>query len=339
MTTQDGFTFTLTAHELFHQWFGDNVTCGAWEDIWLNEGFASYGEYLSLNAFSTPAAARSWLNQAHSSALSQPGGSIFVSDTSSVSRIFSNRLTYKKGATLVHMLRYLLNDDTKFFRVLRTYQSTYGGGTARTRDLQRLFEAEAGRPLQYFFDQWFRGEGYPTFALRWNQTGGLVYLQSTETASMPTVTPFFATEVNYRLTFADNSTRTVRFDQNQPVRTLAVAESRPVVSIEIDPDQWLLNGAGSVQRDAAIVTAAPTAQLAQLSVYPNPCRDQLRVADFGAARAEAEVTDAAGRVVLRQTVPAALPVLQTAALAPGLYHLRLLSPDGLVARARFVKAN
>ena len=54
MTTQDGFNFTLTAHELFHQWFGDNVTCGSWEDIWLNEGFASYGEYLSLQALAAP---------------------------------------------------------------------------------------------------------------------------------------------------------------------------------------------------------------------------------------------------------------------------------------------
>ncbi|WP_092770524.1 M1 family metallopeptidase [Hymenobacter actinosclerus] len=337
MTTQDGFNFTLTAHELFHQWFGDNVTCGAWEDIWLNEGFASYGEYLSLNAFATPTAARSWLDQAHNSALSQPGGSLFVSDTSNVDRIFSSRLSYKKGAAVIHMLRYLLNDDAKFFRVLRTYQSTYRGSTARTRDLQRLFEAEAGQSLQYFFDQWFRGEGYPTFALRWNQAGGQMYLQSTQTASMPAVTPFFQTDIDYRLTFADNSTRTVRFAQTQPVRTLSVSESRAVVSIEIDPDQWVLNGSGTVVRDAGIITGTNTARLAQLSVYPNPCREQLRLADFSGSNVQAEVADAAGRIVLRQTVPAARPVLQTALLAPGLYHLRLLRPDGTVARARFVK--
>ncbi|MBT2558413.1 T9SS type A sorting domain-containing protein [Hymenobacter sp. ISL-91] len=338
MTTQDGFNFTLTAHELFHQWFGDNVTCGAWEDIWLNEGFASYGEYLALNAFSTPAAARSWLNQAHSSAMSQPGGSVFVSDTSNVGRIFSSRLSYKKGASVVHMLRYLLNDDTKFFRVLRTFQSTYSGRTARTRDLQRLFEAEAGRSLQYFFDHWFRGEGHPTFALRWNQTGGQVYLKSTQTVSMPAVTPFFQTDIDYRLTFADNSTRTIRFAQTQPVRTLAVAESRAVVSVEIDPEQWLLNGlAGLVVRDEGVVTSNQAARTPQLSVYPNPCRDQLRLADFSGPSAQAVVTDAAGRVVLRQTVPAARPVLQTSTLRPGLYHLRLLSPDGSASRARFVR--
>ncbi|MBT9392441.1 T9SS type A sorting domain-containing protein [Hymenobacter sp. NST-14] len=351
MTTQDGFTFTLTAHELFHQWFGDNVTCGAWEDIWLNEGFASYGEYLALNRFSTPGAARDWLADAHYRATHQydggsrqwvpaPGGSVFVPDTSSVGRIFSYRLSYKKAASVVHMLRYLLHDDTKFFRALRTYQSTYAGRTARTRDLQRLFEAEAGRDLQYFFDQWFRGEGFPSFAVRWNQANGLLYLHNTETVSLPAVTPFFDTDVEYRLTFTDGSTRTLRLHQNQPVVSVAVAESRPVVRVEVDPEQWLLSGAGSVVRDAGLVTSQRVAAApAPLTVYPNPCRDQLHVADFGGSRAQAEVTDATGRVVLRQVLTATRPVLLTTTLLPGLYHLRILGPDGLVAQARFVRAD
>ena len=350
MTTQDGFNFTLTAHELFHQWFGDNVTCGAWEDIWLNESFASYGEYLSISRFSTTNAARDWIKDAHYRAMNQydagtkqwvpaPGGSVFVTDTSSVSRIFSSRLSYKKGAAVIHMLRYLLNDDTKFFRALRTYQSTYGGRTARTRDLQRIFEAEAGRSLQSFFDQWFRGEGFPSFAVRWNQVNGLVYIHNTETTSMPTVTPYFDTEVDYRLTFADGTTRTVRLRQYQPVVSAAVAESRTISSIEVDPDQWLLNGTGSLVRDTGLITARqPGAALATFKVYPNPCHDQLRLADFSGSRAQVEVTDATGRVVMRQTILAITPVLPTATLAPGFYHLRVISPDGTVAQARFVRA-
>ncbi|MCA8830071.1 M1 family aminopeptidase [Hymenobacter pini] len=339
MTTQDGFTFTLTAHELFHQWCGDNVTCGAWEDIWLNEGFASYGEYLSLNRFSSAAAARSWMDQAHTTAMSQPGGSVFVTDTSSVSRIFSTRLSYKKGASLVHMLRYLLNDDVKFFRALRTYQSTYGGRTARTRDLQRIFEAEANRSLQYFFDQWFRGQGYPTFTVRWNQANGLVYIQNTEITSMPTVTPFFNTDVDYRLTFTDGTTRTLRLNQYQAVVSAAVAETRPISSISVDPDQWLLNGTGTITRDTGLITGTRSGvALAALTVYPNPCRDQLKLADFSGGQATAEVLDATGRVVLRQRVTAAFPVLHTASLAPGLYQLRLLTPEGVAAQARFARA-
>ncbi|WP_139922198.1 M1 family metallopeptidase [Hymenobacter sp. DG01] len=338
MTTQDGFNFTLTAHELFHQWFGDNVTCGAWEDIWLNEGFASYGEYLSLTRFSTPQAGREWLDQAHNSAMSQPGGSVFVSDTTNVSRIFSSRLSYKKGAAVIHMLRYLLNDDAKFFRALRTYQTTYAGRTARTRDLQRIFEAEAGRSLQYFFDQWFRGEGYPIFSIRWNQVGSTVYLATTETVSMPTVTPFFDVEMEYLLTFTDNTSRIVRLRQDKPQMSVSFTESRPIFTILPNPNKWILSGAGMNIRDNGLITANQRAQsVATLTVYPNPCRSQLRFADFAGPRAQAEVSDATGRVVLRQTISAAAPLLQTGPLAPGLYHLRLTDANGLISQARFVR--
>jgi aminopeptidase N len=337
MTTQDGFFFNLTAHELFHQWFGDNVTCASWEDIWLNEGFASYGEYLSYQAFGAPSDARSWMDTAHGSAQNS-SGSVYVPDTTNVSRIFNSPLTYKKGAAVVHMLRYLLNDDTKFFRALRTYQSTYRGSTARTANLQAIFEAEAGRPLGYFFQQWFRGQGYPMFTGRWNQVGSNVVLRVVETASVPAVTPFFETDVDYRLTFTNGTTQTVRLRQSQATQTFQFAATGTVASIAVDPDQWVLDlPTGPPVRDNSLALAVRSSSTAPLlALYPNPCHDQLQLTTLPAGRVTAEVLDATGRLVLRQPIQA--PQLDTRTLTPGLYYLRLVGAGAeLLGRGQFVR--
>ncbi|GGF09822.1 peptidase M1 [Hymenobacter cavernae] len=338
MTTQDGFDFTLTAHELFHQWFGDNVTCASWQDIWLNEGFASYGEYLSYQRF-IPGNARPWMDQAHSSAMNN-NGSVLVTDTTNTNRIFNSALSYKKGAAVVHMLRYLLNDDTKFFRALRTYQTIYRGSTARTSDLQRVFEAEAGRSLTYFFQQWYVGRGYPTFSVRWNQVGASLYLQTTETASFPSATPFFDTDLDYRVSYSNGTSQIVRLRQGQAVSSFSVPAAGTVSSIDLDPNQWVLNGVGTIVRDNTLVLANKAlAQAAPLHVYPNPCHDFLQLPDLGLGRtaATAEVLDATGRVVLRQTMRAEQQQLDTRALASGLYQLRFTTATGEVLRGRFVR--
>jgi len=337
MTTQDGFDFTLTAHELFHQWFGDNVTCASWEDIWLNESFASYGEYLSLQAFGQPGDARGWMDNSHTYA-QRSSGSVFVPDTTNVNRIFDYYLTYKKGAGVVHMLRFLLNDDTKFFRALRTYQSQYGHSTARTADLQRIFEAEAGRSLTYFFQQWYRGQGYPTFDVRWNQVGSTFVMRVTETASVPTVTPFFDTDMEYRLNFSDGTNRVVRLHQGQAIENYNIPVGATVSSVTLDPNQWVMNLPSTPTRDNSLMLAARPATLAQLQVAPNPCREQLHLGELSQPRVTAEALDATGRVVLRQLVESSQPVLNTRSLAPGLYIVRLLSPDGLpISQARFIR--
>ncbi|WP_460585283.1 M1 family aminopeptidase [Hymenobacter arcticus] len=337
MTTLDGFGFTLVAHELFHQWFGDNVTCASWEDIWLNEGFASYGEYLSLQAFDTPANARAWMDDAQSRARSNITGTVRVPDTTSVGRIFNSNLSYKKGAAVVHMLRYLCHDDARFFQVLRTYQRQFSGRTARTLDLQRLFEAELGAPLDYFFQQWYRGEGFPAFGVRWNQVGGTLYLQVAETASVPASTPFFQTEVDYLLTFQDGSTRTIRLSQTQVNQGFGIPVSGTVTAIAVDPAGWLPDLPGTVQRDNTLVLATRAASAPALALFPNPCHNQLAISNMPAS-ATAEVCDVTGRVVLRQALTAGTPELPTTTLAPGLYLLRLLSPAGeALAQGRFVK--
>ncbi|RAK69934.1 M1 family metallopeptidase [Hymenobacter edaphi] len=353
MTTQDGFSFTLTAHELFHQWFGDNVTCASWEDIWLNEGFASYGEYLSLVQFGGTAAPRQWLNLTFAQAqngynpstsaydLFQPGGSVRVPDTTNVGRIFSSRLSYKKGAAVIHMLRYLLDDDAKFFNALRTYQSTYSGRTARTRQLQQVFEQQAGRSLQYFFDQWYSGQGYPSFAVRWNQVGTNLYLRVNETVSMPTVTPFFRTDVTYRVRYTSGQSTLLRTTQSQAITEVVstVPAGQTVAGIDVDPDQWLLDYNSTASRDNTLVLAARAAQIAAaLPAYPNPCRDELQLPALPPHAATAEVTDLAGRVVLRQPLHGTAARLRVQPLAPGLYHLRLRRADGSPAGwTRFVK--
>jgi aminopeptidase N len=348
MTTQDGFNFTLTAHELFHQWFGDNVTCASWEDIWLNEGFASYGEYLSLQALATPNDARLWMDQAHDlvqfridrvtgNRIDTPGGSVRVPDTTSVGRIFDQRLSYKKGAAVIHMLRYLLHDDTKFFRALRTFQTMYAGRTARTTDLQRVFEAEAGQPLTTFFQQWYAGEGYPSFGVRWNQVGGNLLVQTTETTSMPSVTPFFGTEMDYKITFDTGTSQVVRLRQTKPVSQFSVPVTSAVTSIELDPDQWVLNAAGPITRDAALVAIdGERNALASISAFPNPCRNYLALADLSEP-VEAVVFDALSRQVLHQTLSPSANQMDTRPLASGLYHLLLTSASGEQKRLHFVR--
>ena len=337
MTTQDGFDFVLTAHELFHQWFGNNVTCASWADIWLNEGFASYGEYLSYQAFGQPADPANWLNRARGYALRNPGA-VFVPDTTSVARIFSYDLSYKKAALVIHMLRSLLNDDAKFFRALQTYQRRFGGGTARTADLQAVFEVEAGRPLGYFFQQWVRGQGYPSLAVTWNQVGSAVTVRTRETASQPIVTSFFDLDVDYLLTFLDGTSLRMRRRQSQALDAFDVlVGNRRIGNVAANPDQALLLLDNSSVIDASLVLSALSATGPALGVFPNPCREVLYLPALPGS-ATAEVFDATGRRVVVQAVPATGAQVATLALAPGLYLLRLTGAAGMaLGQARFAR--
>jgi aminopeptidase N len=129
MSTMAGFDPNLVSHELAHQWFGDNVTCASWSDIWLNESFATYSSQLmreKLPALFPESAAANLINL-HNNVMSAPGGSVYVPPAESYNegRIFNSRLSYNKGAAVVHNLRFEMQSDTLFFNTLKTYQQRF----------------------------------------------------------------------------------------------------------------------------------------------------------------------------------------------------------------------
>ncbi|MBC8754289.1 M1 family metallopeptidase [Kordia sp. YSTF-M3] len=166
------FSRSLIAHELAHQWFGNKVTCDSWNDIWLNEGFATYLSGLVENHLDGEQDFINWKRGKIADITSSRNGSVYVQDEKldNVGRIFSSRLSYNKGAMVIHMLRTKLGDDV-FFQGIRNYlnDEELAYGYANTSQLQAHLEKTSGESLKEFFSDWIYGEGYPSYNVAWYQ--------------------------------------------------------------------------------------------------------------------------------------------------------------------------
>jgi hypothetical protein len=159
--------YGLLVHELSHQWFGNTVALGSWADIWLNEGFASYAEWLAREVrfgVETAHAARSFAEQ---SLISDGRTTPLVAPTPEETFGIAS---YYKGAWVLHMLRSELG-DAAFFDLLRTYADTFRDRPADTLALWRLAEQVSGQDLAWFFEQWLlQAGGLPRYTLYWSET-------------------------------------------------------------------------------------------------------------------------------------------------------------------------
>jgi len=147
----------LLSHELAHQWFGDAVTPARWQDIWLNESFATYGQWLWLEHIgeqSVDAAAGDALRARFPGSTGEP----------SVPEMFSFN-TYDGGAVVLHALRLQLGDDA-FFELLQRWVAENNGTSRTTEDFIDLAEKIADEPLDEFFETWLYAEQLPTQFLR-----------------------------------------------------------------------------------------------------------------------------------------------------------------------------
>jgi aminopeptidase N len=237
MTTQSSFSFHLTIHEMGHSWFGNQVTCAKWNDIWINEGFATYTQYLGLQYLVNEAAADGFMAGMQSVVKREPGGSVYVPDefTEDRSRIFSGRLSYYKGACIIHMIRYLINHDDLFFEILRTFQSRFKDKTATGEDFKMVLEELSGKDFDVFFSLWYYGEGYPIYSFQWTQyVNGNLEILSSQTSSTEK-TPFFDMQFDLLIFFEDGTQELVSLEQNLPEKVFNFSFNKSVKNIMPNP--------------------------------------------------------------------------------------------------------
>lgn len=230
----------LVAHELAHQWFGNKITCGSWQDIWLNEGFATHlASIYTENKY--PVNAKVNRLAEINNITSQPAGSVWVDNVNDVSRIFSNRLSYLKGSHLLYMLRWILGDAT-FFTAIQNYinDPALAYGFATTANLKSHLENASGKNLTYFFDQWFTGQGYPSYQVEWYPTGNNVEIKLSQTQSHASV-PFFRLPVP--LLFRNPGTgqeKLVVLDHTFSGQVFADNLGFEATEVVFDPEAWLI---------------------------------------------------------------------------------------------------
>lgn len=272
MTFIGGYFIELLVHELSHHWYGDKITCGSWRDIWLNEGFAVYCTGLSLGRLRGPGAFTQWQQQQISNITSAPGGSVFVDDTTSVARIFDGRLSYAKGAYLLHMLRWILGDSL-FFTGIRNYQNdgALAYSFASTSMLQQHLETVSGKNLANFFTQWFYGQGYPSYLAIWSQDKNnqlkVTLNQSTSHSSVS----FYEMPVPIRFKGGGKDTVLV-FNHTYSGEVFYTNLNFKIDSIFFDPDLHILSLGNKAIREDVYLRS-----LQSLVIYPNPASTQINI--------------------------------------------------------------
>ena len=233
------FPKDLIAHELAHQWFGDKITCGSWSDIWLNEGFATY---LTGLTYENRGKFDMWLESTINHVTGSPDGSVYVTDTTSVKSIFSGRLSYSKGAMVLHMLRWKMGDND-FFNAIKSYlkDDELKYSYAKTEDLIRHCENISGLDLTKFFDQWIYKEGYPSYAVEWKQNeDNSLSILINQTQSHASV-DFFEMPVEIVVNGVGGEKLSLKLDvdHNDFIENLCV--DFDVSSLEFDPNKWLIS--------------------------------------------------------------------------------------------------
>lgn len=273
MSFMGNFSFELIAHELIHQWFGNMVTCASWQDIFLNEGFATYLTGVCVENLLEEQWWDRWKSVRKDIVFAKPDGSVFVSDTTDVPTIFNGRLTYTKGAYLIHMLRWIMGDDS-FFKVLRSYLNDpeVQYGFARMDNFVAHAEQEYGESVDWFFDPWYYGEGHPIYTFDFTEKIDGIQGTIIQTGSAPQ-TPFFRMPLPFVLKFQDgDSTIIVWNEYPEEDIFISIPPEKVLIDIVFDPTHWIL---GQVARLTS--TKEQEGSLPDIQIRPNPVSSEVLV--------------------------------------------------------------
>ncbi|MES2544574.1 MAG: M1 family aminopeptidase [Bacteroidota bacterium] len=326
-----GYSRSLIAHEMGHQWFGDKVTCGTWKDIWLNEGITEYLSGLVVENLDGAASFVAWKNGKIANITSQPGGNLYLTDTqlTNVNRIFSSRLTYDKGSMVTNMIRFKMG-DTNFFQAMKNYLNdpalAYGYGL--TPEFQAHLEAVSGIPFTEFFNDWVYNQGYPTYTINaQNIAPGQAKITVDQSQSHSSVS-FFEMPLPVRLTGSGGQSLDVLLDNTSNGQEFTVAVPFTVTGVQFDPNKNII----SANNDVVLDTISFALQK-NIKIHPNPTSNILNIEmPTGVNLEKVIVYNALGQTVLEKNTNA----IVVSQLSTGVHFIKIITSEGTIHK-KFIK--
>jgi aminopeptidase N len=322
----------VLVHELSHMWWGDCVTCRTWENVWLNEGFASYSEALWFEHLDGFQEYKDYM--AYFDYYGSFNGPIYDPID------LFGRTVYKKGAWVLHMLRHVLGDRDDLLEVLSIYRAAHEYGTAVTSEFQAAAEQVYGGSLDWFFQEWVYGVNRPRYQYAWvASNAGNHWDLMLHVDQVQTDCGLYTMPIDIRVQTPSGPTTFVVWNNEWHQDFYLTASGQPT-ALAFDPDNWILKqlsaGTGVPPSDALpslalFVKANPFTDGTGIA-YNIPAGGPVKLAVYDvsgklvATLLDREVPAGAGEVAWNGTGATGEPV------AAGVYFCRLTTESGDVAQ-------
>lgn len=235
----------VISHELFHQWFGDLVTCESWSNITVNESFATYGEYLWQEYKNGPDAADAHSYNSRQGYMAQSKMDPLVRFGYEQREEVFDAISYNKGGQILHMLRKYVGDDA-FFASLKLYLETNKFKSAEAHNLRLAFEEVTGEDLNWFWNQWYYGGGYPELKIDYSYDAAArkikMKVEQTQDFSMPNV-QLFTLPVYVDIYYGEGANKKVRREKVTITRAseeFSFSSDEKPMLVNFDGDKALL---------------------------------------------------------------------------------------------------
>lgn len=277
----------LVSHEYGHQWFGDLVTCGTWADIWLNEGFATYCEALWYeNTGGYTAYKSDIVNDANEYLSQNPGWAMYnaswIDVTPDVNTLFNTAITYDKGACVLHMLRYLLQDTNVFFNCLRGYAmdtTNYKYKNAVTDDFATTISQISGQDLTWFINQWVKYPNHPVYynTYWFTSNGGGSWTTNFISTQTQTNSIFHRMPLTLRISFTTGADTLIRVMNDYSGQSWQFTSNRQPTAFAFDPNNDIVLKQATLVTGVEGVSNNIPKQFALSQNYPNPFNPSTRI--------------------------------------------------------------